>query len=185
MSYSCWASHQAASAAQPWCTVMENLCFHRELEEGRSHFWTFGPSSLREKGSAETDPGTRALQTGEQMPRGNRRSPPPPISEPLQHITAWAAVMSEGKGAPLGVKFSINVKQPQAVSESPNCHLEKTSYSAACSEVLQLRRREKKLPVLKWLGSWWDSVEWGMLGWDRKVWEQKDMRGSYSRKRWT
>lgn len=53
--------------------------------------------------------------------------------------------MSEGRGAPLGMKFSVNVKQPQAVGKSPDCRLEKTSYSAAGSEVPQLRRVAEKL----------------------------------------
>lgn len=50
--------------------------------------------------------------------------------------------------------FSMS-KSFMAVGKSPNCHLQKTSCSTACSEVLQLRKggEVEKLPVLKQLES--------------------------------
>lgn len=84
MSCICWASHQAVPTFQPQRDGRQRTAAGERNGEAAQEGRTDSSSAHRKKrqrhragteSPAETDLGTRALQTREQMPRGNGRSP--------------------------------------------------------------------------------------------------------------
>lgn len=160
----CWASHQAASTTQPHCTGTKD----GKLPVGRAipavgstgrQVWLHGLALLPQERRAEAY--SRHGKSCRERPWHESITEEIPGVWRQQISTSGSALgaigacpslscrAEQGKGNAAGhrVWLFFHVKQPQAVARSPNCHLQKTSCSTACSEVLQLRKggEEEKL----------------------------------------
>lgn len=168
MSQICWASQQAASTMQPRYTGMEDgqspvgRVMPTVGSRGRQ-VWLHGLALLPQQWRTETY--SRHGKSCRDSPRHERIAEEKTdvwrqkeISTSGSALGAIAACPSlscgaeQGKGNATGHRVCLffGVKQLQAVGKSPNFYLQKTSSSAAHSEVLQPRKDKEEEKLMMW-----------------------------------